>query len=237
MDGVCLASTGAIRQLVRSLAEDFASGQDSAHKVPQSSGASDRPHVSFAVAFKNRCSEPQEQQTRAGSKGHARGGSSAGSVAVSVLDKHCHGDGQSHEQQIEQAARDAGIPVSRRKESSNRLRMDSAKNLTHESSRGDEEECKSKGEETEIPKGQGSSESTSISREAAIAAAAESFAAACKDAGIDAEVNLRQPGTVLCLEIVPVGSQAIAAVGIVESNACILKPKLSMKLLQLQIPN
>ena len=70
-----------------------------------------------------------------------------------------------------------------------------------------------------------------------IAAAAESFAAACKDAGIGAEVNLRQPGTVLCLEIVPVGSQAIAAVGIVESNACILKPKLSMKLLQLQIPN
>ena len=76
-----------------------------------------------------------------------------------------------------------------------------------------------------------------ISRGAAIAAAADSFAAACKDAGIDAKVNLRQPGVVVCLEILPVGSYTLAAISIVESKACVLKPKLTLKPLQLPTDN
>ena len=234
VDGMCLASAGAIRQLVCSLASDFASDQDSAHKEPQSSGASDRAHVAFAVAFKNRCNEPQEQQTQAGSIGKARKDSSAGSVAVSAPDKPSHVLDQPHERQSEQAAGETGISVSQGEKGSIPLQLDTARTLTNGGSRGDGEEHYSQGQEAGILKGRVSS--TSISRGAAIAAAAESFAAACKDAGVDAEVNLRQPGAVLCLEILPVGSQALAAVGVVESKACILKPKLSTRPLQLQVP-
>ena len=51
-----------------------------------------------------------------------------------------------------------------REESSSPLRMDSAQNPSHESNRGNEEECTSQGEKAGTPKVQVSSASTSISK-------------------------------------------------------------------------
>lgn len=147
--------------------------------------------------------------------------------------QQCQGSVQPQEQQVEDEAKDVRTPVHLERQSSIPPQQDSV-TLTNKSSRCDERECGSRGHQELLQMGQNSRASAAISRGAAIAAAAESFAAACSDAGLDTEVNLRQPAAVICLEILPVGSFAIAAVSIVESSSCVLKPKLALKPMQLQ---
>ena len=45
-------------------------------------------------------------------------------------------------------------------------------------------------------------------------------------------VDLEQPQAVICLEVLPVGASTIAAVSIVDSSACVLRPRLVLKSLQ-----
>ena len=240
MDGMCWATEAAIRQLTYSLAEEFATArkkvckQQLLKKEPSDPEVAHRPPLLFAVAFKSRSSEQQEPEAQAGSKGQACGDSIAGSVAVKSAPPPCQGSVWPHEQQGEAEAGDVRTTVHLEQDSSILPQRDSG-TLTKQSSRCDEGECgRSRGAQEQSQMGQDSPASAAISRGAAIAAVAESFAAACSDANLDTEVNLRQPDAVVCLEILPVGSIATAAISIVESRTCVLKPKLALKPLQLQ---
>ena len=231
---MCQTSTAAIRQLVTSLAKEFVtsqeprSGEQLLSTEPGRSAPSGRPLLPFAVAFKSRSGEPQEPHRQEGSKGQALGDSQAESVR-GLKTQHQETD-QHHEQQGRQKFGDCVLQGGA---SDIPLQGDDARIAAiDERSKGGKGECEGHGE-----KGQFGSAGTSISRGAAIAAAAESFVAACKDAGIDAKVNLIQPGAVVCLEILPVGSHTTAAIGIVDSKSCVLKPKLTMKALQLLADN
>ncbi len=241
VDGMCKASTAAIRELVHSLAKTHATSQEPQcvevciREEFDRPASSDRPLLPFAVAFKSRSGEAQKQHTQEGSKGQAREDRRAESVAVRGLKTQHQGSDEHHEQQGKQAARGVGLSALQGEASSIPSQPDGARALTDdERSRVGEADSGSHGEEPQTPLGQVDSASTSISRGVAIAAAAESFVAACQSAGVDAEVNLRQPDAVVCLEILPVGSCTIAAISIVESSACVVKPKLTLKPLQLQ---
>ena len=242
---MCLASDAAIRQLVCSLTEAFTTAQDlSCREVclreePSRCAPADRPPLFFAVAFKSRFAGPQKAQTDAGRKKQACEDSSAANLAASaatnagLLDVQHGRTHQPDEQQGQQTLESTGIPVSSHEGSSIPRQPDQVIPLTSDSSTGEKGRCGRQEEQEVLHIGQTGSVSTNISRKIAIAAAADSFATACKGAEIRAQVNLKQPSIVICLEVLLVGSVTIAAASIVDSKACILKPKLTLKPLQM----
>ena len=244
VDGMCLASDSAIRQLVSSLTEAFTtawepSSRYSPKEEPSNSAPADRPPILFAVAFKSRFG-PQKSQKGTCGKEQACEDSSAANAAADAaanagsLDDQCGRGHQPDKQQGPQASEDPGTHTPSHKGGSTSSQHDEVIPGTDDSSFGTEVRSARKAKPQELQVGQTGSANKPISRGIAIAAAAESFAASCKDANICAKVDLKQPSVVICLEILPKRNGAIAAVSIVDSKACTLKPKLTLKPLQMQ---
>lgn len=230
VDGMCLAQEAAIGKLVSQLGTEWASLASARFTSDE-----DAP-LSFAVAFKSRQDEQQKQQAQAGSK--------------TAKNQKCE-EAAPTQQSPAEVSLSAGLPDSAPSQEQSAQQTASADSKA--TSPGKDCESKSQqpaaaedpvsnggkacevapaaggiGKDAELS-GEDEPASTFISRGAAIAAAAESFSAACRDAGIKIKVNLKVPHTVICVEILPVGSSVLAAISIVKSGACILKPKLTMK--------
>jgi len=241
VDGMCLAQDAAIRELVGSLAKDLAGiiepcGDEQSHGVQQADAASaERSPLLFAVAFKSISGEQQKQQAAqtgnslAGSQPHEQ------DVARPKTGKMPSNLPLSDSDQPTQKATSvkANASVPQTNASSSSQQHDDA-TITSNGDSGGRDVIPGVGQSgidtSSVP--QASSASACISRGAAIAAAAESFAKACEDLGLKAEVNLKQPSAVISLEILPVGSCSLAAVSTLHSKACVLKPKLTVKSLQ-----
>ena len=241
VDGMCLAQDAAIRELVGSLAKDTAGiiepcADEQSHRVLQAEAASaERSPLFFAVAFKSRSGEQQKQQAAQTGCRLAGSQSDQQDVAQPKTEETPSHLPLSDSDQPTQKAASVGTNASvHQNNGSSSLQQHAEATKT---SNGNSDGCDVNPGvgQSGIAKsslGQGSSASACISRGSAIAAAAESFTKACEGLRFRAEVNLKQPSAVISLEILPVGSVSLAAVSILQSKACVLKPKLTMKSLQ-----
>ena len=229
MDGMCPAQEAPIRELVSRLAHSYASLRE----VTQAEHAELEPGrhrrhtgapLKFAVAFKSRSGKQEGRQVQ---KDTALATTPAPAGGL-ILPEAAEGCQSVRKNSIAEdactAAKDccrcAGQPAADAVAGSKEGGA-SIVNAPMDSSA-----------KAGIASGESQGVGVCISRELAVAAAAEGFSRACGDAGWMAEVDLEQPQAVICLEVLPVGASTIAAVSIVDSSACVLRPRLVLKSLQ-----
>ncbi|CAK0785111.1 hypothetical protein CVIRNUC_008317 [Coccomyxa viridis] len=229
VDGMCSAQKAPIRALVSRLAHSYASLRE----LPQAEHAEHEPSrheqktgapLKFAVAFKSRSGKQEGQQVQNGTA-LATTPAPAGGLTLPGAAEGCQSvRGNSVAEDACTTAKDcsrcAGQPAADAAAGS-KERYASRVNAPIDSSA-------KAGLASEESQGAG----VCISREVAVAAAAKGFSRACGDEGLMAEVDLEQPQAVICLEVLPVDASTIAAVSIVDRNACVLRPRLVLKPLQ-----
>ena len=229
MDGMCPAQEAPIWELVNRLAQSYASLRE----IPQAEHAELEPGrhkrstgapLKFAVAFKSRSGKEEGQQVQKGAA-LATTPAPAGGLILPGAAEACQSvQGKSVAEDAYTAAKDcsrcAGQPAADAVVGSS-ARDASRVNAPVDSSA-----------KAGIASRESQGAGVCISREVAVAAAAKGFSKACSDAGWMAEVDLEQPQAVICLEVLPVGASSIAAVSIVDSSACVLRPRLVLKPLQ-----
>ena len=229
MDGMCSAQEAPIRALVSRLAHSYASLRE----VPQAEHAEHEPGrhrchtgapLRFAVAFKSRSGKQEGQQLQKGTA-LATTLASAGDLTLPKAAEACQSVRRNS------VAGDACTAAKDCSRCTGQPAADAAAG-----SKGRDAPRVSATVDSSAKAGTGSGESQGagvcISREVAVAAAAQGFSRACGDAGLMAEVDLMQPQAVICLEVLHVGASTIAAVSIVDSSACVLRPRLALKPLQ-----
>ena len=228
MDGMCSAREASIRELVSHLAQGYTSLRENlqaehAELEPGKHRRDAGAPLKFAVAFKSRCGKQEGQQVQKGAT-LATTPASAGSLTISkAAEEFQNRPKGSVPDEASSPAKDcsrcAGQPAGDAPAGSKAMGASKIGASLNSS----------------VKAGSASGESPAaglrISREVAVAAAAKGFSRACGDAGLMAEVNLKQPHTVICLDVLPVGASTIAAVSIVDSSACVLRPRLVLKAL------
>ena len=229
MDGMCPAQAAPIRELVTRLAQSYASLRE----VPQAEHAELEPGrheqntgapLKFAVAFKSRSGKQEGQQVQEGTA-LAITLASAGGLTLPKAAEGCQsvrrnsiaGDAYTAAKDCSRRAKQPAADAVAGSEGTDASRVDAP---TESSAKAG------------IAFGESQGAGVCISKEVAVAAAAQGFSRACGDAGLVAEVDLEQPQAVICLEVLPVGASTIAAVSIVDSIACVLRPRLVLKPLQ-----
>ena len=229
MDGMCSAQKAPIRALVSRLAHSYASLRE----LPQAEHAEHEPGrheqktgapLKFAVAFKSRSGKQEGRQVQKGTA-LAITPAPAGSLTLPGAAEGCQSvRGNSVAEDACTTAKDcsrcAGQPAADAVVGSKGRDASRVKTPMESSARAG------------IAFGESQGAGVCISREVAVAAAAEGFSRACGVAGWMAEVDLEQPQAVICLEVLPVGASSIAAMSIVDSSACVLRPRLVLKPLQ-----
>ena len=229
MDGMCPAREAPIRELVTRLAQSYASLRgvlqaEHAELEPGRHTCHTGAHLKFAVAFKSRSGKQEGQQLQKGTA-LATTPAPAGGLTLPEAAEACQSVPRNA------VAEDACAAAKDCSRCAGRLAADAVVG-----SKGGGASRVNAPIESSARAGLASGESQGagvcISREVAVAAAAQGFSKACGDAGLMTKVDLEQPQAVICLEVLPVGASTIAAVSIVDSDACILKPRLVLKPLQ-----
>ena len=226
---MCPAQEAPIRELVSRLAQGFAlvgEGHQAQHAEhePGRHGQNTGASLKFAVAFKSRSRKQEGQQVQK-STALATTPASAGGLTLPEAAEACQSVPRNP------IAEDAYTTA---KDCSRCAAQPAADAVAGSKGRGASrvnapmDSSVKAGNASGVSQGAG----VCISREVAVAAAAEGFSRACGDAGLVAEVDLKQPQAVICLEVLHVGASTIAAVSIVDSSACVLRPRLVLKPLQ-----
>ena len=229
MDGMCPAEEAPIRELVSRLAQSFASLRgvlqaEHAELEPGRHTCHTGAPLKFAVAFKSRSGKQEGQQMQ---KGTALAITPASADGLSLPEA-----AEASQSLAKSSIAEDACPAAK---DSSRCAGQPAADAVAGSKERDASRVNAPMDSSTKP-GNASGESQGagvcISREVAVAAAAQGFSRACGDAGLMTEVDLEQPQAMICLEVLPVGASTIAAVSIVDSSVCVLRPRLVLKPLQ-----
>ena len=229
MDGMCSAQEAPIRALVSRLAHSYASLRE----VPQAEHAEHEPGrheqktgapLKFAVAFKSRSGKQEGRQVQEGTA-LATTPAPAGGLTLPGAAEGCQsvrtnsvaGDACTTAKDCSRCAGQPAADAVAGSKGRDAFRVNAPMDSSGKAG---------------LASGESQGAGLFISRDVAVAAAAKGFSRACGDAGLMAEVDLKQPQAVVCLEVLPVGASTIAAVSIVDSSACVLRPRMVLKPLQ-----